>query len=123
MNRMNKGVRIANYIVDFSLIGIVSFITFAIIPMPFVIAEFLFPIIAFLYYFLFEVTTGQTLGKKITKTIVVDLENKKPTVFRIFLRTLMRFNPIDSFSYLYGQEQGSHDVLSRTRLKYKKDIT
>jgi uncharacterized RDD family membrane protein YckC len=120
---MNKGVRIANYIVDFSLIGIVSFITFAIIPMPFVIAEFLFPIIAFLYYFLFEVTTGQTLGKKITKTIVVDLENKKPTVFRIFLRTLMRFNPIDSFSYLYGQEQGSHDVLSRTRLKYKKDIT
>jgi uncharacterized RDD family membrane protein YckC len=119
---MNKGVRVANCIVDVVVIMIIAAILNAFTSPQSIVSVFMVPIVTFLYYFLFEAITGQTLGKKITKTIVVDLENKKPNVFKIFLRTLMRFNPIDGISYLYGQEQGSHDILSRTRLKYKKNI-
>jgi hypothetical protein len=42
--------------------------------------------------------------------------NEKPGIGRIFLRTILRLNPLDGFSYLFGQEQGAHDLLSKTRL-------
>ncbi len=115
---MNKGIRIANLIVDMFIIAFTSAIVSAF--MSFTSSQFIMAIVMFTYYFLFEATTGQTIGKKITKTVVVDLNNKKPNLIKVFLRTLMRFNPIDNYSYLYGAEQGSHDILSRTRLKFKE---
>ena len=64
-----------------------------------------------------EVTLGQTLGKLVTKTKVISVKGKRPNVLHIFLRTILRFtNPFDVVSYLMGNEQGIHDILSRTRL-------
>jgi uncharacterized RDD family membrane protein YckC len=70
----------------------------------------------FLYYFLFELLTSQTLGKMITKTKVVDKYGSKPHVFRIGIRSLSRIIPFDGLSYLFGFEIGMHDLVSNTKL-------
>jgi uncharacterized RDD family membrane protein YckC len=49
-----------------------------------------------------EWTMGQTVGKMITKTKVVNsVTYKKPGVLRVLIRTLCRLIPIDFFSYLF----------------------
>jgi hypothetical protein len=48
------------------------------------------------------------------------MNHLKPTMGRIALRTILRLNPFDGLSYLFGQEQGGHDLLSKTRLQSKK---
>ena len=75
----------------------------------------------FLYYFIFEITNGQTLGKMITRTRVISLtENNNNFFIRIFGRTLMRFIPLDIFSYLF-YKRGLHDWISKTEvIKLKK---
>lgn len=79
-------------------------------------------IVIFIYYFLFEVTTNKTVGKFITKTIVVTYDNEKPTATTILWRTLSRFIPFDALSF-FG-ERGWHDSISKTKvvkLQSKKD--
>ena len=118
MVKVNKGLRIINYLVDLLIIIIFSFVLMAISTAfgPTEYNNLLFFLVYFVYYVWFESKSGQTIGKKITNTIVVDLDNKKPKFIRIITRSLLRFNPIDGISYLFGQEQGSHDILSRTKL-------
>jgi len=71
----------------------------------------------FLYYFLFEYFKGQTIGKIITKTVVVSLTgNRKNFFIQILGRTLMRFIPIDIISYLFSPN-GLHDRISKTAIK------
>jgi uncharacterized RDD family membrane protein YckC len=71
----------------------------------------------YLYYFIFEFTTGQTIGKMITKTRVINIKSgKKPGFLRILIRTVSRLIPIDFLSYLFSSN-GIHDILSKTELK------
>jgi len=71
----------------------------------------------FLYYFLFEYFKGQTIGKIITKTVVVSLTGNRDNFFiQILGRSLMRFIPIDIVSYLFSPN-GLHDRISRTTVK------
>ena len=77
-------------------------------------------VLIFFYYFIFESTSSQTLGKKITGTMVVNMNNEKPSLKRIFLRSLLRLNPFDWYSYAFGNEQGGHDLISKTRLIRKQ---
>jgi len=73
-------------------------------------------LIYFLYYFLFEYFIGQTFGKIITGSKVISLqENKKYYFFQVFLRSLMRFIPIDVLSYLFSY-RGMHDWVSKTTI-------
>lgn len=83
-------------------------------------SPFIFISVWMTYYFVFEFFTGRTPGKLITNTFVVDLENGKPSAKRIAIRTLLRLNPLDGISYLFGRVQGTHDVLSKTKLVLKK---
>ena len=70
----------------------------------------------YVYYFIMEYTFGQTIGKMITKSKVVNAKNKgHPNLIQIFIRTLSRLIPIDFVSYLLNQ-QGIHDYLSKTKL-------
>ncbi|MDD4382351.1 MAG: RDD family protein [Candidatus Dojkabacteria bacterium] len=66
----------------------------------------------FLYFFIFETTTGKTLGKLITKTEVVNEDGIRPNIGRIFIRTLCRFIPFDGLSVLFGKAW--HDSISKT---------
>ena len=73
-------------------------------------------LIYFLYYFLFEYLKGQTLGKIITRSKVISLSVNEDYYFiRIIFRTLMRFIPIDVFSYLFSY-RGLHDWVSITTI-------
>lgn len=77
----------------------------------------------FLYYFLFEYFNGQTIGKMITKTKVISSsENNKLFFIRLFVRTLMRFIPIDIISYLFTY-RGLHDLVSMTTVIKLNDKT
>ncbi|WP_430811892.1 MULTISPECIES: RDD family protein [unclassified Carboxylicivirga] len=70
----------------------------------------------YLYYFIFEATSGRTLGKLITNTRVVNASGQKPGAGSIALRTLLRFVPFDAFSFLLINIRGWHDAWSKTRV-------
>jgi len=118
MKEINKGTRIINFIIDIIVIGIISRIMETILD--FNSLNIVFYTVYVIYYFIFEAYNGRTIGKLITGTIVVDMDNLKPSVGRIALRTILRLNPFDGISYLFGQEQGGHDLISKTRLIVKK---
>jgi uncharacterized RDD family membrane protein YckC len=115
MNEVDKGTRLLNYIIDFSFITVLSQ-AFVVFSWRWIDSTLTVVATYFLYYFLFETFGGRTLGKFVTQSKVVDFNNQKPNVFRILLRSLLRFNPLDWYSYAFGQAQGTHDVLSRTKL-------
>jgi len=72
-----------------------------------------FIVVYFAYYLTFEFLFGQTFGKLITGTEVLDEEGNRP-VFRVVLkRTLSRFIPYDAHSFA-SEEIGLHDKLSKT---------
>ena len=80
-------------------------------------------VLYFLYYFLFEFFNRQTIGKMITKTMVISsTENNSSFFIRLFIRTLMRFIPIDIISYLFAY-RGLHDLVSMTTVIKLNDKT
>ncbi len=115
MKGIDKGIRATNYLVDQTIILIIALTVLAIFQ-EVTTSPILYYVICFLYYFLCEVITGQTLGKKLTKTRVVNNEGRRASKLRIFLRSILRLIPLDPLSYLYGTEYGIHDVLSSTRI-------
>ena len=70
--------------------------------------------ILILYYFSFEVSTGRTLGKLITRTRVVDEEGNKPSWSKILGRTLTRIVPFEAFTFLGKDGRGLHDRWPKT---------
>ena len=87
--------------------------------------ESLFELLAFalgffvvLAYFVISETIWQkTPAKFITKTMVVDIEGRKPTLRRIVGRSFARLIPFEVISFLSGSNPvGWHDYLSGTRV-------
>src|SRR5689334_10823575 len=121
----NKGARVGNVIVDTVCVFIIYYIIqvmytlgyFAIFDeYPFV-PGFLFYLIYASYYFLFEQLSGATPGKLLTRTVVRNYDGSKPSVKRIFLRSVLRIFPHDYLSFLCGAT-GLHDELSKTKVVY-----
>jgi uncharacterized RDD family membrane protein YckC len=73
-------------------------------------------ILYFSYYFIFELLTSTTIGKLITKTKVVDNNSlNRPSLLKIFVRTLSRFIPFEGLSiFLNDKKQIWHDQISGT---------
>jgi uncharacterized RDD family membrane protein YckC len=82
---------------------------------PLLNTELVFFLIYVFYYVFMEGAFGKTIGKLSTQSQVVFLKPKQKW-FWVFVRTLMRLNPFDAVSYLFGMNTGSHDVLSFTRV-------
>ena len=76
MKGIDKGIRATNYLVDQTIILIIALTVLAIFQ-GVTTSPILYYVIYFLYYFLCEVITGQTLGKKLTKTRVVNNEGRR----------------------------------------------
>jgi len=68
------------------------------------------------YYIIFEAASGQTIGKMLTKTKVVDRNGNKPAFSIIFLRSLCRLIPFNPLSFLFNLDSGWHDQLSKTKV-------
>ena len=60
------------------------------------------------YYVLLEMLTGRTLGKLITGTRVINEKGHRPTFVQTLIRTLIRFFPLEAFTFL-GDTRGFHD--------------
>ncbi|MEZ5004321.1 MAG: RDD family protein [Chitinophagales bacterium] len=75
-----------------------------------------FYFIAYSWWFIFEFIFQKTPSKFLTKTKVVDLEGAKPSIAKIFIRTIARFIPFEFVSFLMGKPYGWHDSLSNTRV-------
>ncbi len=116
---MKKRIRLYNFLIDSTLFFVVVVI-FSMLLKDYIAKEHLkYVMIAvyYLYYFIFEWTTGQTVGKMITKTKVVNSgTDMKPGILRTLIRTLSRLIPIDFLSYLFSSN-GMHDWISKTELK------
>lgn len=78
-------------------------------------------LVAFTYYFVFEVTTGRTLGKYLTGTRVVDTLGNKPSTKAIVVRTLCRAIPFEILSFL-PSDSGWHDSFSGTKVVLVRDL-
>ena len=64
-----------------------------------------------LYFIVFEFFLQKTVGKYLSKTIVVNEFGEKPTLSQIIGRTFARLIPFDAFSYLGATARGWHDTL------------
>ena len=79
-----------------------------------------------LYFIIFEYFLQKTVGKYLSKTIVVTENGEKPTLSQIVKRSFSRFIPFDAFSYLGSDARGWHDtipnlyVVDEKLLKQKK---
>jgi len=83
-------------------------------------------VIVFVSYYLFmEGGFGKTLGKMVTGTIVVNLDNEQPKGSLLIIRTLIRIIPIlnilDALTFLNTNKTGLHDSISSTKLVKSKD--
>lgn len=116
---IKKRIRLYNFLFD----SIAFFIAVVLVSMLLKnhieresLKYFLIPLY-YVYYFVFESTSGQTIGKMITKTKVVSVNHSQRVgMLNIFWRTISRLIPIDVFSYLFSN-RGIHDILSQTQLK------
>jgi len=112
---MDKGIRATNYLIDFSII-IILWIGITLVFRNSNLEVSVFYLLMFLYYLILELFFRQTIGKMITKTIVVKKDGSRASSLNILIRSVLRLIPIDNISYLFGTERGFHDVLSSTKL-------
>jgi len=116
---MKKRTRLYNFLIDSIIFFIIVFV-FSKLLKEYVERQnlkYLMILLYYLYYFILELTIGQTIGKMATKTRVVNIDNSEnPNFTRIFIRTISRLIPIDFLSYLF-LSNGIHDFLSKTELK------
>lgn len=112
-----NSLRFINFIIDNLIFTISTYVFLQIFKNEIsrenaVVILFLF---YFLFYFLQELIFRKTIGKYITKTIVVtNHKNKKHFIWQILFRTIVRLIILDVFSYLF-KSQGLHDYLSKTK--------
>jgi uncharacterized RDD family membrane protein YckC len=70
--------------------------------------------VIFAYFYGLENSVGQTVGKMITKTKVVNLDGGKPTTQQMLVRTFSRIIPLEPVLLIGGK--WLHDSLSQTRV-------
>jgi hypothetical protein len=111
----SKSIRLGNCIIDLVSIYTLSLAIILVTKSYFNDTSILLSVFI-CYYFLLEGIFGQTIGKHITKTRIVYLK-KKNRWFWLLMRTLLRLNPFNQISFLFGLDIGTHDQLSFTRVE------
>lgn len=76
----------------------------------------------FLYYFLTEAYYSRTFAKYFTKTIVVTKDGLRPKSYKILIRTLARFIPLEGLTFLSSNIRGLHDMFSNTYVVKKHEF-
>jgi uncharacterized RDD family membrane protein YckC len=79
-------------------------------------------LVLLIYYNVFEIFFGTTIGKLFTKTVVVDVYGEKPNANAILIRSLCRLIPFEVFSFFGTPCIGWHDSLSKTYVVNKEDL-
>lgn len=79
-------------------------------------------VVLLVYYNIFEIFFGTTIGKLMTKTVVVDEYGERPTANAVLIRSLCRLIPFEFFSFFGTPCIGWHDSLSKTYVVNKEDL-
>lgn len=79
-------------------------------------------LISGLYYVLFEFYLHKSLGKFVTKTIVVDEQGQFLSLKKTIIRTLCRLIPFEGFSCLLNPSIGWHDQISKSFVIYESEL-
>ncbi|WP_295338123.1 RDD family protein [Flavobacterium sp.] len=79
-------------------------------------------VVLLVYYNIFEIFFGTTVGKLMTKTVVVDEYGEKPVANAILIRSLCRLIPFEFFSFFGTPCVGWHDSLSKTYVVNKEEL-
>ena len=115
------GKRFANYLIDLVVLYAIVFVLGIIIsafgltlPDEDLIYQLAGLVIFALYCFIFESSSGRTVGKFITKTRVVNDNGEHPGTTTILKRSFFRIVPFDQVSFLGGPARGWHDRWSDT---------
>lgn len=69
----------------------------------------------FAYTFLLELLFSQTIAKMLTKTKVVSANGKRPNIFQILLRAILRSSLVTMFGMAWN-DKPFHDTFSKTQL-------
>ena len=116
---MKKRIRLYNFLID-SIIFFIIVLLASLVLRNYIDRQnlkYIMILVYYLYYFIFELAFGQTIGKMITKTKVISVNHNESISFiSILIRTFSRLIPIDILSYLFSLN-GIHDILSKTELK------
>jgi len=111
-----SGQRIGNYIIDM-IIVYALFYLLGMTDLGTLIennARSAFPVIYLLYYISLEAGFGQTLGKLVTGTKVVNKDSTSLTLERVIGRALCRLIPFEILSFVGRRPRGWHDSISKT---------
>lgn len=116
---MKKRIRFYNFLIDaitfYVIVILVSLLVKNYVERD--TLKYIMILFYYLYYLSLEYFFGQTIGKMITKTKVVDVKTQSEASLKsLLIRTLSRLIPIDFLSYLISSN-GIHDLLSKTALK------
>ncbi|MEO8116071.1 MAG: RDD family protein [Bacteroidota bacterium] len=120
MRRVGIGTRVMNFLVDTTIIFILTYIVYKIwsfnvfyYHIPYFPFYYFMGLMMFLYYLILESINSRTPGKKLTMSIVVNKDGKRPAFFQIFIRSLIRITVIDCF-FIPFLNMPLHDYLSKT---------
>ena len=126
-----KGQRFANYLIDiiiaYAIIFGLSLLYYSMNPELIYVEEtdaglnimerLIGAFVIAIYYTIIEFSLGgKTIGKYITKTRTVTLNNEKPDFQTILGRSFSRIVPFEAFSFLGSQPDGWHDRWSKTKV-------
>lgn len=127
---VSASIRFVNFIIDRIIVIALGFlfliliedteIGYSIINSDSIIVDYIFgAILSLIYYSIIEAATGKSIGKMITKTVVVKEDGTKPEIGDYLTRSFVRIIPFEPFSFL-GDGVGWHDTFTNTRV-VKKD--
>ncbi len=126
--KVGHGKRLANFFVDkIASLILAVVIVLSIMPTSYFesdnrIMDYLLEAGALLaYYLIVEVPSARSLGKLITKTIVVDGDGNKASTSQLITRSFCRIVPFEHFSFLGNDASGWHDKWSDTHLILMED--
>jgi uncharacterized RDD family membrane protein YckC len=121
MKIVGIGTRVINYVVDTLVIFLISYISYRarmfyvfyyhVTGWPF---YYFFWAITMAYYLLFELIFCRTPGKWLSLSKVVSMNGKRPAVWQILVRTLLRLALVIDFVFIPFTERTLHDYASNT---------
>ncbi len=120
MKYVGIGTRVLNFIVDTLLVFLISYLVFRFNAfyvyyyhsegMPWYLY---FWITMVVYYLLFELIFSRTPGKWLSMSKVVNKAGKRPAIWQILIRSVVRVIPLDCF-FIPFIDRTLHDYVSGT---------